>query len=81
MLVTLLGYNIVEYAKDGADRSFVKAYVCESSESGRISYGLRCFEVLCSLKYWHKLEAAMASGSSLHLSWERDSHRPFLYSK
>lgn len=81
MLVTVLGYNKVDYSKNGEDKSFYKAFCADSSETGKISSGLRTYEVLCSVKYWNKLQTALDSGSALHIGWERDTHRPFLYVK
>lgn len=81
MLVTVLGYNKVEYVKGGQDRAFYKVWCADSSESGKIDFGLRTYEVLCSVNYFNKLQTSLDSGSYLHIGWERDTHRPFLYVK
>ena len=79
MRVNVVGYNKVDYQKDGDNRSFYKFFVCEKSHSDRISFGVRCAEVLASTNYAeNKILPAIANDASLAVGWDKD-RKSFLY--
>lgn len=80
MLVEIVGVDIVEYKKDGEDKTFAKVFCMESSESGKITYGRRVFDVITSEKYASRLYESASDGKSIHIGWGKD-RKAFLYTK
>lgn len=80
MLVDIVGFDIVKYAKDGVDKSFAKVFCVESSESSKITFGRRVFDVITSEKYATRLCEFASDGVPVHIGWNKD-HKAFLYTK
>lgn len=80
MLVNLVGLDIVNYSKDGAEKSFAKIFCIESADSGKITSGRRVFEVITSEKYSSRLYESASAGKPIHIGWGKD-HKAFLYTK
>lgn len=80
MLAKLVGYNEVEYDKDGADRSFVVVYVKTDKE---ITSGSEYISCVLSNRYWNeKIQPAFSSGKAVHTGFDKKKHnKPFLYVK
>lgn len=80
MRAKLEGYNIVEYHKNGEDKSFVSAYV---STDKAVTYGKEYVNVLLGLKYWNeKILPAFDIGLSVHVGYDKKKeNKPFLYVK
>lgn len=81
MVVDIVGYNKVEYVKDGKDRAFYKFFVVEVVPSDKVTFGRRCAEVLASEKYAEqKILPALGSDVKFYVGWQKDgARRPFLY--
>lgn len=80
MLAKLEGYNIVEYTKNGEDKSFVAAYV---STDKSVTFGKEYVNVILGLKYWNdKIHPAFDNGLTVHVGYDKKKeNKPFLYVK
>lgn len=80
MLANIVGYNRVEYNKNGKSGSFMRVYVITDRE---VDFGSEYFAVTCSESYWEdKIGPAYAAGGKLHVGFDRkNDNKPFLYIK
>lgn len=80
MLANIVGYNRVEYSKNGKSGSFVMVYVTTDKE---VDFGSEYLAVKCSESYWNdKLKPAYSSGIKLHVGFDRKKdNNPYLYIK
>lgn len=80
MKVDIVGYNRFSYTnRDGENRISVKVFCVESYPSGKISDGVRVFEVFTSPSYYEKISDGQSAGREVHVSFDDRTHRPFLY--
>lgn len=80
MLANIVGYNRVEYNKNGKSGSFMTVYVTTDKE---VDFGSEYLAVNCSESYWNdKINPAYSSGGELHVGFDRQKdNKPFLYIK
>lgn len=80
MKVSLLGYDIVEYSKNGVSNSFVSVSV---STPTQITYGVETQRVFCSLKYFRDvILPAFEHHSEVHIGFDKaKGGKAFLYLK
>lgn len=80
MLANIVGYNRVEYSKNGKSGSFVKVYVITDK---KVDFGSEYLTVNCSESYWtDKINPAYSGGGELHVGFDRQKgNKPFLYVK
>lgn len=80
MLAKLVGYNEVEYSKNGADNSFVVVYVSSDKE---VTYGKEYLSAVLSQKYWiDKIHPAFMTDTPVHIGFDKKkNNKPFLYLK
>lgn len=80
MLANIVGYNRVEYNKNGKTGSFMTVYVTTEKE---VDFGSEYLAVTCSESYWNdKISPAYNSGAELHVGYDKKKdNKPFLYIK
>lgn len=80
MLANIVGYNRVEYNKNGKSGSFMTVYVTTDKE---VDFGSEYLAVNCSESYWNdKINPAFLVGGELHVGFDRQKdNKPFLYVK
>lgn len=80
MLANIVGYNRVEYNKNGKTGAFMTVYVITDKE---VDFGSEYLSVNCSESYWNdKINPAYSSGVELHVGFDRQkANKPFLYIK
>lgn len=78
MLANIVGYNRVEYIKNGKSGSFMTVYV---STDKKVDFGTEYLAVNCSESYWNdKIIPAYHNGGELHVGFDRkNDNKPFLY--
>lgn len=80
MLAKIVGYNRVEYNKNGKAGSFMTAYVVTDKN---VDFGSEYLAVTCSESYWQdKIYPAFSHDGELHVGFDRQKdNKPFLYVK
>lgn len=80
MLANIVGYNRVEYNKNGKTEAFMTVYVITDKE---VDFGSEYLAINCSEPYWKdKIYQAFASGVELHVGFDHHrGNKPFLYVK
>lgn len=80
MLANIVGYNRVEYNKNGKTGAFMTVYVITDK---KVDFGSEYLAINCSEPYWtDKIYQVYASGGELHVGFDRQrDNRPFLYVK
>lgn len=78
MLANIVGYNRVEYNKDGKTGAFMTVYVITDKE---VDFGSEYLSVNCSVSYWvDKINPAYTSGKAIHVGFDRKmGNKPFLF--
>lgn len=80
MLAKLVGYNEVDYSKNGADKSFIVVYVSSDKE---VTYGKEYLSAVLSQNYWlDKIYPAFMTDVPVHIGFDKKkNNKPFLYLK
>lgn len=80
MLVKIVGYNKVEYNKNGKPGSFMTVYV---QTDKKVDSGFEYLSVTCSEPYWlDKIQPACNARQDIYVGFDRQKdNRPFLYVK
>lgn len=79
MLAKIVGYNRVEYNKNGKSGSFVTVYVTTDKA---VDFGSEYLAVNCSDSYWHdKISPAYETLHDIHVGYRQKDNKPFLYIK
>lgn len=77
MVANVVGYNRVEYNKNGNFGSFITVYVSTDKD---VDFGTEYLAVNCSESYWlDKLFPAFEAHQVLHVGYDRKYKKPFLY--
>lgn len=80
MVVKVIGYNRVDYTKEGEPKSFYKFYATDTESSEKVTCGLRAYEVMASTHYAEtKLLPGLEESKDFHIGWK--DGRSFLYVK
>lgn len=80
MRIDIVGYNRFEYTnKAGESKTGVKFFCLEYAPSGKITDGLRTFEVFSSPSYAQKITEGFEAGKEVHIGWGAKDKRAFLY--
>lgn len=80
MIANIVGYNRVEYNKNGKSGAFVTVYVATDKN---VDFGSEYLAVNCSESYWNdKIYPAYAADGQLHVGFDKKKdNKPFLYIK
>ena len=80
MLAKLVGYNEVEYSKNGQSHDFVVVYVASDKV---ITFGSEYLTCILSPKYWEeKIAPAFQADRDVHIGFDKKKdNKPFLYVK
>lgn len=80
MLANIVGYNRVEYNKNGKTGSFMTVYVTTDKN---VDFGSEYLAVTCSDSYWQdKIYPVFSCGGDFCVGFDRQKHnKPFLYVK
>lgn len=80
MLAKLVGYNEVEYTKNGEDCIFMVVYVVTDKD---VTFGSEYLSCVLSTRYWlERILPAFQNGDEVHIGFDKKkNNKPFLYTK